>query len=335
MKHFTKGLLCAVCVLALGAGLNMPAAAAPELDKKNAVADNAGVLSKDTETFVNNISIALQDSCGAQIGVYTTEYIGNSTMEGYAYEVFNEWGLGSSEADNGVLLLLAVGEDDYYVTRGAGLESQLSISVLGTILDEKLEPHWVNGDYDAGTQQTVEALAERLCKIYGVTMDVEAVGSGSAAVSVEKKAGVNIGAVLLIVVAVVLVIWLLNSLGKKRRSYEPPPPGAPRYDYGGAAYSRHYRNRRRGVGDAFVDGMVYGAAHEAGRQITRSITRGMSGRKDPPRRSYTAPQPRPRQTTRSSGFGSSRPRSGGFRSGGGSFRAGGGSSRGGGVGRRH
>ena len=32
-------------------------------------------------------------------------------MEGYAYSVLNEWGLGSSDRDNGVLLLLAPGEE--------------------------------------------------------------------------------------------------------------------------------------------------------------------------------------------------------------------------------
>ena len=40
---------------------------------------------------------SLQENCsGAQIGVYTTDYVGNNTMEGYAYEVFQAWGLGSA-----------------------------------------------------------------------------------------------------------------------------------------------------------------------------------------------------------------------------------------------
>lgn len=109
--------LFAVVVLAL------PAAAAPQVDKTTPVNDYAGILSRDTIAYVTEISSALQSTCGAEIGVYTTEYIGNSTMEGYAYSVLNEWGLGSSDRDNGVLLLLAPGEDDYYITRGTGLES--------------------------------------------------------------------------------------------------------------------------------------------------------------------------------------------------------------------
>lgn len=99
----------AFCLLAVVA---TPALAAPELDPNTAVNDYANILSAETEDYVESLSVALQDTCGAQIGVYTTEYIGNSTMEGYAYEVLNTWGLGSADKDNGVLLLLAPGEDN-------------------------------------------------------------------------------------------------------------------------------------------------------------------------------------------------------------------------------
>ena len=99
-----------LCLLAAGA---TPALAAPELDPNTAVNDYAEILSAQTEEYVESISVALQDTCGAQIGVYTTDYIGNSTMEGYAYDVLNAWGLGSADKDNGVLLLLVPGEDDY------------------------------------------------------------------------------------------------------------------------------------------------------------------------------------------------------------------------------
>ena len=141
--------LFAVVVLAL------PAAAAPQVDKTTPVNDYAGILSQDTIAYVTEISSALQSTCGAEIGVYTTEYIGNSTMEGYAYSVLNEWGLGSSDRDNGVLLLLAPGEDDYYITRGTGLESALSISTLGTILDDKMEPKWCDPGYLVRSQQHI------------------------------------------------------------------------------------------------------------------------------------------------------------------------------------
>ena len=105
-KRAASVLLALAC--AAGAAVSA-AAAAPEVDTSKAVIDNAGILSAETEDIVTNLSSALSDTCGAQIGVYTVDQVGNTTIEGYAYEVFNAWGLGDESKDNGVLLLLEIG----------------------------------------------------------------------------------------------------------------------------------------------------------------------------------------------------------------------------------
>ena len=329
MKQLFKRLAAGCAALALAVCAALPALAAPAIDTKTAVNDTAGVLSQNTEIYVNNITIALQESCGAQIGVYTVDHIGNNTMEGYAYDVLNQWGLGDAQKDNGVLLLLAPGDDDYYITRGTGLEKQLTVSVLSTILDDKMEPNWVAGEYDAAVQQTVLAVGERLCRIYGLTMDVDAVGRGqSAGNSAAGKAGgplsTGMGKVVFVIALILIVVLLVFLLRKPRR--KDPPGGGPRPPV---------PPRRSGANDVGNALFWYGLGRATSRR-----------RRTPP------PPPPPRGGSpfggmgglggprpgggRSGGFGgSSRPSGGGFRSGGGSFRAGGGSSRGGGVGRHH
>lgn len=313
MKKTRRSALAAVAALCLAAAGAPSMLAAPELDPNTAVNDYAGILSADTEAYVENISVALQDTCGAQIGVYTTEYIGNSTMEGYAYDVLNTWGLGSENQDNGVLLLLAPGEDDYYVTRGAGLETQLTISTLGTILDEELEPSWLTQDYDTGTRQTVYALAQQLCNIYGIpTSTLERAGESAAAPS---RGGINPVAVILVVLAVVLIVGLLVGMTR---------PRGPRPPYGGGG----------GAGRALF---WYGLGRASRPRRPRRPPPPPPGFGGPgPYGGFGAPRPPRggpgRGPSMRGGMGGAgrapRPRSGGF-------RPGGGSSRGGGVGRRH
>ena len=142
LKTFARRAAAAGAVLAALTLAALPALAAPkvQVSTTNAVADHADILSDETEQYVNDVSIKLSDACGAQIGVYTLdELLGSTTMEGFAYDVFNAWGLGSDDLDNGVLLLLAPNEadgGDYYIMRGDGLESQLSFSTLGSLLDD-------------------------------------------------------------------------------------------------------------------------------------------------------------------------------------------------------
>ena len=317
ITHLRRGaaVLTALCCLILAA---TPVLAAPELDKNTAVNDYADILSAETEAYVENLSVALQDTCGAQIGVYTTEYIGNSTLEGYAYDVLNAWGLGSADKNNGVLLLLVPGEDTYYLTRGSGLEAQLTISVLGTILDENLEPSWLEQDYDTGTQKTVRALAERLCSIYGIptsTLD----NAGQSAAPVHRGGGIGVMGIFLVVIGILLVVLLLSSLLRPRGPGPRPPRGGGFgsglfwYSVGRASRPRRPRRPPPPPPGGF-GGPGYGPRPP---RPPRGPSRPMGG-------------PRP-------GGGMGRPggvgRSGGARPSGG-FRPGGGSSRGGGVGRR-
>ena len=309
----------------------LPVWAAPrvQVDKKNAVADHADILSAETENYINEISISLSDACGAQIGVYTVdELLGNTTMEGFAYNVFNDWELGSADQNNGVLLLLAPYEadgGDYYIMRGSGLESRLSFSTLGSLLDEYMEPYWATGDYDTGTQKTVQALADRLCSIYGVTLD-----SGYTA-NTAARGGVNVMGMILLIIAVILIIWITTvvlrprgprpprrggrggSIGSNmfwygmgrasRRPRRPPPPPPPPYGGFGPGPGGPRPGGPRPYGGPRPSG-----GFRAGGGFTSG---GGAGRSRP-----------------SGGFGSSRPSGGGFRSGGGSTR-------GGGVGRHH
>ena len=325
MKHATKRLWAGAAALALVGAAALPTRAAPKISvsETNAVADHADILSAETEDYINSVSTRLQETCGAQIGVYTLEdMIGNSTMEGVAYEVFNTWGLGDAEQDNGVLLLLAPYEadgGDYYVMRGDGLESQLSYSTLNSILQDDLEPNWVKGDYDTGTQKAVSSIANRLCRIYGVSLSDSA--DGASAVSYDRG-GVDLVKWILILFAVILVLAMITNLmrpgggwGAPRRRRRgpiffvtpprrprrpPPPPPPPRGGYGG------YGGPRPGGGFG-------GPGPRPGGPRPGSRPGGFGG--------GFGGGSRP-----SGGFGGSRPSSGGF-------KAGGGSSRGGGVGR--
>ena len=322
MKNF-KRFAAVFVTVAVTVCAALPVLAAPTVDKSKAVMDTANILSADTETYVTNLSVALQQECGAQIGVYTVEYIGNNTMEGYAYEVFNAWGLGDADKDNGVLFLMAPGEDNYWITRGSGVEKQLSVSTLNSIFDSYTEDNWVKGDYDACARQTAAALTERLCRQYGITMDVDAVGRGETGSGAAAKNNSSGAGMVLIVFAILLVILLLIWLSTRKRRGPPPPPT------GGGSGSNVANNL-----------FWYSMGRSAGRRTRRPPP-------PPPRGGFGGPGPMggPGGFHAGGGFtrggGVGRPgggfsggMGGGFRSGGGSFRAGGGSTRGGGVGRR-
>ena len=137
------------------------------------VYDEAGVVSESTERYILSVNVSLEKLCGGQIMVAAVNTTGSTDIEDYAYELFNKWKIGDKDENNGVLLLLSVEEDDYWVLQGRGLEETLSSGRLKLILDEYLEPDFAAKDYDSGVKKTFDALVAELEDIYGVKTECD------------------------------------------------------------------------------------------------------------------------------------------------------------------
>ena len=97
--------------------------------------------------YHNNVD--LQKACGAQIVVAAVKTLDGLTREDYAYRLINEWGVGDKTGNNGAVLLLAIDEDDYYLTTGTGMAAK-------AMLDKYLEPDFAKKDYDAGIRKILK-----------------------------------------------------------------------------------------------------------------------------------------------------------------------------------
>ena len=279
--------------------------------------DTANVLSEKTEGEIYFLNKRLEDACGGQIVVVALDSIGGADTYDYAYELFNNWEIGSAEENNGFLLLMAIKEDDYYAMPGDGLHGVFSASQIKTLTDRYLEPDFAAKRYDQGARKFFEAVFKRYVDYYNLDISVQdgiddynayvqshenAAGYGGAAFNGggnrynadDRTSGFGLGGILVTIVLLLLFFRLL------RRFFIWPI----------------FRPMRRGFwGDPFR-GRPYGGPHhrEFGGDPNRHFGGGSFG-----------------GGRSSGGFGGGRS-SGGF--GGGSF--GGGRSSGGGAGRgRH
>lgn len=65
----------------------------------------------------------------------------------YAIEVFNSNGIGNKEKNNGVLLVVATGDQTYFVAVGRGLEGILNDAKVGRFARDYFVPYAEEGDY--------------------------------------------------------------------------------------------------------------------------------------------------------------------------------------------
>ena len=136
------------------------------------VNDDANVLETDTEGMIVFCNDLLYADCGAQFVVVVAESIGNEDIGDYAYDLFNEWGIGDSKKNNGFLMLLAIGEENYYFLPGSGLDTEMSWGKIGGIVDDYLEPDFAAGNYDEGVDKVFRQLFPVLADACGSDVTV-------------------------------------------------------------------------------------------------------------------------------------------------------------------
>jgi len=196
--------------------------------------DTADALSEKTEGEIFFCNKLLEEACGAQIVIAAIDTTGNQAIDDYAYEMFNEWGIGDKEKGNGFLLLMAIEDEDYYAMPGEGIDMKFSSGTIGSYLDKYLEPDFAKADYDAGAKKFFEAVFERMSLIFnaGVSVndgidayeDYVRSNAGRSSASQEqhrteivyepvRERRSNLSVILIILV----VLYILLASGRRRR----------------------------------------------------------------------------------------------------------------------
>ena len=265
------------------------------------VLDTAGVLTSETRNHIVSRNDALFAMTGAQIVIACVPSTEGMDISDYATQMFNKWGIGSAEKSNGVLILLSISDDNYWILQGKGLEDILSSGTLKQMVNADLEPHFAKKEYDAGARAMFDSVCAHLSSVYNVDLTAWSGAPGpytQGGTDTSENSGdtidVLIWAILIVIIILFIAAYFNSSSG-----------GGSNHHGGGSGGYRRPRTR------TYV-GPIYGGGYHRPRPM-------------PPRGGSFGPRP--------GGF------SGGSRGGfsGGSFggrSGGGGISRGGGVGRR-
>ncbi len=140
----------ALIALALAASLLRP---------QGPVTDAANVLTPAVRDAAVARIRAVQQKTTAEIALVTVPSLDGQSVEEYGTALFNEWGIGKKEHDNGVLILVAPNERKIRIEVGYGLEPVLPDGLAGEIIRTDALPAFRNGDYSSGVMNVVRRVA--------------------------------------------------------------------------------------------------------------------------------------------------------------------------------
>lgn len=166
MKKTAKALT----LLLIAALLSAAAFAAdiPEATSDFFVNDYADVLSPETEQHIMDVSVPLAEETGAQVVVLTLESLEGMDIESYGLEVGRQWGIGDNDKDNGLLILLSVGDREIRLEVGYGLEGAINDAKAGRLIRDYAQDYYANDEFDEGTRELYNAAVSLVREEYGL-----------------------------------------------------------------------------------------------------------------------------------------------------------------------
>lgn len=135
------------------------------------VNDFANVLSQDAE---NKISLQAQNlyyACKAQAVVVTIDTLDGVSIDDYAYDLANDWGIGDKDEDNGILILLAVNDREVRIEVGSGLEGAIPDSKAGRIIDTYGIDYFAVDSFSEGIESVYNSVVNEIYIEYGLSPD--------------------------------------------------------------------------------------------------------------------------------------------------------------------
>ncbi len=126
-------------------------------NKTRYVSNPDGILSPKAQTQADSIISSIWKTSSAEVVAVIVDDIDSQSIDDFATELFGYWGIGKSDKDNGLLILIAKDRRKAVIRTGYGLEGIIPDITAGHILRDNMYPHFKRNDYDGGV---IEALTQ-------------------------------------------------------------------------------------------------------------------------------------------------------------------------------
>lgn len=122
--------------------------------------DFENIFTPEQEQELDQIISAFENKTGNQIGIITVANTGTYTdFKKYSVDLFNHWGVGLKDKNNGLLITFSAALRSTRITTGLGTEKVLTNALCKKIIDEKMIPEFKSKNFfngiKAGLQECI------------------------------------------------------------------------------------------------------------------------------------------------------------------------------------
>lgn len=126
------------------------------------VYDHAGVLSAAERGQLRRQLLALEPKHLAQGAIVVVHRVEGLTLERFAQQILNQWGVGEKRRNNGFVILVAIDQRKWRLATGDGLRKKIPDAAAGQLMREAVVPSFRRKRYAEGLAAAVTAIRKKL-----------------------------------------------------------------------------------------------------------------------------------------------------------------------------
>lgn len=124
--------------------------------------DEAGVLSPQTVSYLEQSLRQFEDSTSNQIAVLIVSSLEGESIDQFGIRVADAWKLGTKDKDNGVIVLVAINDRKMRFEVGQGLEGPLPDAICNRIIRNEMAPAFRRQAYDEGLLSAIDGIRKAI-----------------------------------------------------------------------------------------------------------------------------------------------------------------------------
>jgi len=160
------------------------------------VNDYTQTLSPEQVNQLEQKLVAFNDSTTTQIAVVLIKSLEGYDVADYGVRLAESWGIGGAKNNNGVLLLVSLGDRKVTIQTGYGVEGALPDAITKRIIEREITPNFKTGDYYAGLDEGTSAIISYTKGEY----------KNDAPKKKRKESGIGIGFIIIMIIIILMAI---------------------------------------------------------------------------------------------------------------------------------
>lgn len=176
-------------------------------DRRIYVADPENLVGEAAKAQANSILWNLRRQTGAEVVLVVVPNTGNYSREEFATRIFEEWKVGKSDKDNGVVILIVPDQREAWIATGYGIEGIIPDIAAAKIINRSVVPYMKQGDLDGA----VKAVTTDVANVLSDPVAAEELKSKKGE-AWEEDAPVTTEDIISFIIAVIILVAVVSYI---------------------------------------------------------------------------------------------------------------------------